>query len=440
MKKDFRLGIERLDQLVLLSTNPWYIDNIRASEVWSQIDNANTKPIVAIVDSGIDLNHDEFKNSLWTNQYDKVDGIDNDGNGYVDDIHGWDFVQNDNSPQDGLFHGTHVAGIVSKIGNGQIQIMPLRFQDNNGLGYLGAASMAINYAVDMKLKGHNIIAINCSFGGLDGMSDVLPSAIRRANDNGIVVVLAAGNNGVDMDVSPKYPGVLSYTNSITVGAINSDGSLAGYSNYGKNSVTVAAPGSDVYSSLPNNVYGYVSGTSMAAPMVTSAVGLLRSFGNYSATQIKNAIMQGCSSVVELMDRIKYGALDIAKSLGVLKTMVQEQTKPVVVVNPSPPVSPIAPVVVFRLNARFDIFSGKQMKGWANISNSSSKAVVQIYINNVLRYNVRADQYRYDTRRYDGFNVSINRKFLNLRSNLLEVRIKDPLNRANQLVYKSYVGR
>ena len=134
VKKDF-LRFEQLDKKILLSNNPWYIDTIKAPEVWSQVIVNSNKPIVAIVDSGIDVNHEALKNSLYKNPNEKVDGLDNDNNGYVDDISGWDFVDNDNLAQDGFYHGTFVAGIVNSVANGNVNILPLRFQNNNGLGY-----------------------------------------------------------------------------------------------------------------------------------------------------------------------------------------------------------------------------------------------------------------------------------------------------------------
>lgn len=151
MKKDFRLSLEKLDSRIALSSNPWYVDAVKAPEVWSQITTTvNNKPVVAILDSGIDLNHEALKNNLWKNPNEKVDGIDNDGNGYVDDVSGWDFVDNDSVAQDGFYHGTFVAGIVNSVANGNVNILPLRFQNNSGLGYSSAAAYAIDYAIGLK--------------------------------------------------------------------------------------------------------------------------------------------------------------------------------------------------------------------------------------------------------------------------------------------------
>lgn len=435
MTKDCYLAFENLEHKNLLSSAPWFIDAIKVSDILSQVSESINKPVIAVVDSGLDLNHSEFQNKLWNNPYDKRDGIDNDNNGYVDDINGWDFVQNDNSPQDGLYHGTHVAGIISQITSGRVDIMPLRFQNDSGLGYAGAAASAIYYAVDMKLKGVNVVAINCSFGGLDSMPGVLDTAIRRANDNGIIVVIAAGNNGVNMDVTPKYPGSLKLSNSITVAAIDQSLSLASYTNRGKNSVEVAAPGSDIYSALPNNNYGYVSGTSMAAPMVSSLVGLLKTMGNYTAYQIKNAVMQGSVALSSLVDGIKFGLIDASRSWGILKNE-QPVTITPIVEQPKPPVI----VPVRQMSYGFSVISSKTIKGWANISDGVSKPVVEIYINNRLRYRVVASQYRYESNRRDGFTISVNKKFLTYGWNLVEIRIKDPMHQLVSTVHKTQIRR
>lgn len=436
MKKDCGLSLESLEKRSLLSGAPWFVDAIKVSEVWSQIGQISNKPVVAVVDSGLDLKHPEFQNNLWNNPYDKVDGIDNDNNGYVDDVNGWDFVQNDNSPQDGLFHGTHVAGIISQIVGNKAEIMPLRFQNDSGLGYAGAAASAIHYAVDMKLKGINLIAINCSFGGLDSMPAVLESAIRRADSNGILVVMAAGNNGVDMEIYPKYPASLKLTNSLTVSAVNSDLSLAGYSNYGKNIVDVGAPGSDIYSSLPNGSYGYVSGSSMASPMVSAEAALLKTLGSYSSSQIKNAILQGCDVLGDWIDKVGNGFINILKSWNILKNekpqlsnvMVEQQKPPVVVVSPTRTIA-----------YSFDVVSSKVIRGWARLSDGT-KPIVEVYINNKLRYRVVADQYRGDTQRREGFVILMDKRVFKYGWNTLELRIKDPLSQLKAVIYKVKIRR
>lgn len=434
MKRDFRLGFESLANKVLLSSNPWYVDAINAENLWSSIQNSS-RPVVAIIDSGVDLNHPALKDHIWHNPYDVADGVDNDGNGFVDDVVGWNFVSNNNNPQDGYYHGTHLAGIIENVSNNSLTIMPLKFMNDSGSGYTGAAVSAINYAVQMKLRGENIVAINCSWGGLTSMSSSVGNAIKNASDNGIIVVMAAGNNGDNNDITPRYPGSYSYTNTITVGAINPDNTLAGYSNYGE-SVTVDAPGTSIYSTLPNNSYGYVSGTSMSTAVVTGAVGLLNELGHYGASVIKNAITYGCDMIDGLVGKVHYGLINLAKSMSWLKTQPQTVvSKPIVSIPTAPPVAPVV-----SLAYKITTVSNIVVKGWANLVNSNTKPVVEIYINKVLRYSVSANQYRSDTRLSNGFSVSINRKFLTLRSNLVEVKIKDSLHRLEAIAYKGYIRR
>lgn len=432
--KDDILSFEKLDKRSLLSTNPWYVESIHANDVWSSIPSSLSKPVVAIVDSGIDFNHTNLKNDIWVNPLEIAgNNKDDDNNGYIDDISGWDFVDSDNSPVDGFYHGTHVAGIIDTVSNSNVKLLPIRFMDNNGSGTSGAAAAAITYAVGLKLRGANIVSINCSFGGSSTNNSMLANAIKTANDNNIVVVLAAGNNGINMDIDPKYPGSLNYSNTLTVGAINPDLSLAGYSNYGKNTVSVASPGTSIYSTLPGNNYGYISGTSMATAVVSGQVGLLKALGNYSATQIKNVIEQGCDIIGELVDKIEWGLVNVLKSWNLLKVMSTE--KPIVVVIPSPsPATPISQIAYGITNV-----SRNMISGWATISNSGTRPVVDIYINNVLRYSVTAKSYRIATKTADGFSVSLNQKFLySNKKNLIEIRIRNNSGSLVKTAYKGYI--
>jgi len=359
-----------------------------------------TSSIVAIVDSGMDYNHPDLADNLWINPNDKIDGIDNDGNGYIDDNIGWDFVNSDNSPRDGFYHGTHVAGIVATI-DPNVKIMPLRFQNDQGLGYTGAAATAINYAVDMKLRGHNVSAINLSWGGGTSSSLVLQSAIKRASDNGIVVVVAAGNNASDNDIVPRYPSSYRFNNTISVAAINADKSLAGYSNYGKNSVDVAAPGTNILSTLPNGQYGYVSGTSMAAPYVSGLVSLLRNIKNYAADQIKRAIIYGA----EVTSFVKYGIVNIAKSLSI------EVGPPAITITPPPVIIP-TPIPIKLATATVSTVSKRLVTGI--IHDGTGNIVVKI--NNIVRYRMNDVS--------GSFSINMNKKYFNKRINSVEILFQD----------------
>ena len=233
------------------------------------------------------------------------DGIDFDKNGYIDDLIGWDFVDNDNDPMDLNGHGTHVSGTIGAMGdnnvgvtgiNFQIQMTGLRFLDANGSGTISNAIKATDYFTDLKTRGlngpDNFLATNNSWGGA-GANTGLSGAISRADQAGILFVAAAGNSSTNVE---SYPAAYSQNNVISVAALTSTGGLASYSNYGSTWVDLGAPGSGIYSTLLNGTYGTFNGTSMAAPHVTGAAGLLATmFPTASAAQIKAALLDGTAN-------------------------------------------------------------------------------------------------------------------------------------------------
>ena len=233
------------------------------------------------------------------------DGIDFDKNGYIDDLIGWNFVDNDNDPMDLNGHGTHVSGTIGAMGdnnvgvtgiNFQIQMTGLRFLDANGSGTISNAIKATDYFTDLKTRGlngpDNFLATNNSWGG-GGANTGLSGAISRADQAGILFVAAAGNSSTNVK---SYPAAYTQNNVISVAALTSAGGLASYSNYGSTWVDLGAPGSGIYSTLLNGTYGTFNGTSMAAPHVTGAAGLLATmFPAASAAQIKAALLDGTSN-------------------------------------------------------------------------------------------------------------------------------------------------
>ena len=233
------------------------------------------------------------------------DGIDFDKNGYIDDLIGWDFVDNDNDPMDLNGHGTHVSGTIGAMGdnnvgvtgiNFQIQMTGLRFLDANGSGTISNAIKATDYFTDLKTRGlngpDNFLATNNSWGG-GGANTGLSGAISRADQAGILFVAAAGNSSTNVE---SYPAAYTQNNVISVAALTSTGGLASYSNYGSTWVDLGAPGSGIYSTLLNGTYGTFNGTSMAAPHVTGAAGLLATmFPTASAAQIKAALLDGTAN-------------------------------------------------------------------------------------------------------------------------------------------------
>lgn len=271
----------------------WGNDMVNAPEVWAQgYTGQNT--VVAVIDSGVDYTHTDLDANIWVNS-DEIagDGIDNDGNGYIDDIRGWDFVDRDNTPMDLNGHGTHVAGTIAGENNGtgvtgvayNARIMPVRVLDANGSGTESDVIAGIHYAVD---NGADVI--NLSLGG-DSTSEAEREAIRYAAEHGVVVVMAAGNSGGS---SPGYPAHYATDWGIAVGAVNSSNQMPAWSNRaGIPSLDyVVAPGVGVYSTIPGNTYATYNGTSMATPHVAGLAALMLSANpNLTPAQVESILTQ-----------------------------------------------------------------------------------------------------------------------------------------------------
>lgn len=240
----------------------------------------NENVVVAVIDTGVDIDHQDLKKSIWFNPgetgkdslgRDKTsNGIDDDENGYVDDVNGWNFVDNNNNVKDAEGHGTHVAGIIQKEyqqkkhGTADLRLMILKYYDPKSSSKINVTNTikAIHYASKMKA-----LVINYSAGGAQPEFFEL-QAISKARRLGIVMVVAAGNEQEDTDVFHYYPASYKLDNIISVAALQKDGGLTSFSNYGKNTVDIAAPGKWIYSTLPQNRYGFLSGTSQATAFVT----------------------------------------------------------------------------------------------------------------------------------------------------------------------------
>jgi hypothetical protein len=259
---------------------------IAAVSAWG-ISTGSNQVVVAVIDTGVDYTHEDLAANIWSNPNEVAgNGIDDDGNGYIDDIRGVNLVlgaPNVNDPMDDNQHGTHVAGIIGAVHNNgvglggvnsAVKILPIKFMDASGAGRLSDAVAAIDYMVDLKVnRGINIKVANNSWGG-GGYSSVLEGAIQRARDAGIVFVVAAGNEGIDVDLFPSYPGSYEVENVVTVAAIDADQNLASFSNYGGQGVDIAAPGVGINSTVPGQRYATLSGTSMATPHVVGSLALL----------------------------------------------------------------------------------------------------------------------------------------------------------------------
>jgi subtilisin family serine protease len=266
------------------NSNNWGADLIKAPTAWNN-GYTGQGTIVAVLDTGVDYNHQDLKNNIWSNAKEITgNGIDDDGNGYVDDVQGWNFVDNNNNILDNNDHGTHVAGTIAAENNGigvtgiayNSKIMPVKVLDANGSGSYSNIAKGIYYAVD---NGANVI--NLSLGG-NSSNDTLKSAIEYASSKNVIVVMAAGNNG---DPVPSYPARYAYNSGIAVGAVDKNNNLADFSNRsGPQEITyVTAPGVNVYSTIPNNQYASYNGTSMAAPHIAGVVALMLS-ANHNLTE------------------------------------------------------------------------------------------------------------------------------------------------------------
>ncbi len=254
-------------------------EDINAASAWS-LTTGSRDVKVAVIDTGVDYRHPDLKKQMDVNELELNGsaGVDDDGNGYVDDIYGYDFANKDGDPMDGHSHGTHCAGVIGASHDGkgiagvmgQVKLIGIKFLSDKGSGETIDAISSIEYAIK---RGVNVMSN--SWGGGE-YSEALKEAISHANDVGIVFVAAAGNESSNNDSRPTYPANYDLPNVITVGSFAATGSASSFSNYGVKSVHVFAPGSSIVSTVPNARYSSMSGTSMACPHVAGVVGLVLS--------------------------------------------------------------------------------------------------------------------------------------------------------------------
>ncbi|MDX6437501.1 MAG: hypothetical protein QOF45_84, partial [Gaiellaceae bacterium] len=260
--------------------------DIDADQAWG-VSTGSSSVVVGVIDTGVDFSHPDLGGSMtsssvmWTNPGEtgggrESNGVDDDANGYVDDWRGWDWANDDNNPQDDMSHGTHVAGTIGALGNnGQgvagvnwnVKIMALKFLDSVGNGDLADAVEALRYATTMGAR-----ITNNSWGG-GGFSQAMFDAIKAADLRGALFVAAAGNSAANNDAAPVYPASYDVPNVISVAATDQDDVLASFSNRGRASVDLGAPGTQVYSTIPGGGYDWYSGTSMASPHVAGTAAL-----------------------------------------------------------------------------------------------------------------------------------------------------------------------
>ncbi len=292
---------------------------INAERAWD-INTDCSSVVVAVIDTGVDYQHTDLADNIWTNQTECTgsQGTDDDGNGFVDDCYGWDFVNSDPDPMDDHWHGTHVAGIIGAVGNNstgvtgtcwQAKIMALKILDASGGGTAFDFLLAVRYAVDNGAR-----VINSSLGTQDcNITDAelqpLRDAVEYANSNGVIIVTAAGNSGSNNDTCPTYPASFSrdYSNVISVASVDQNGSLSGFSNYGQNSVDLGAPGEAILSTITGNGYTSYSGTSMATPFVAGAVAHILSMNpSFTPSLVKNRLLSTARKNDDLAGKVKSG--------------------------------------------------------------------------------------------------------------------------------------
>lgn len=303
----------------------WGLSNIRLPLAWgSQTGSRNV--VVGVVDTGVDHTHPDLASQMWVNA-DEVagNGIDDDADGFVDNLHGADCAADDGDPMDANSHGTHVAGTIGARGNNglgvtgvnwDVTIMALRFLGADGSGSTSDAVECIDFATrnGVKISNH-------SWGG-GGDDPILAEAIGRARNAGHLMITAAGNNyGQNNDTSPFYPASYEHDNLIAVAATTPKDELAKFSNYGHQSVDVAAPGRDIYSTIPGAGYAYSSGTSMAAPHVTGVAALaLAEHPQATYLGLREALLGGARAVAALETQVASGGIvDAPGALGSVPT-------------------------------------------------------------------------------------------------------------------------
>ncbi|MFD0737945.1 S8 family serine peptidase [Lysobacter koreensis] len=298
----------------------------QAAEAWAGGHTDCSNVVVGVIDEGIYFGHEDLAANIWTNPYDPADGVDNDGNGYVDDVRGWDFDGGSNNINSGGAnddHGTHVSGTIAGVGgNGKgvagvcwsgVKLISGKFLGRRG-GTTANAIAAVDYFNDLKTRhGVNIVATNNSWGG-GGFSQGLSDAIGRANTAGILFIAAAGNSAYDNDVTASYPSNYPQANVIAVASTTSAGGLSSFSQWGKVTVDIGAPGSGIWSTVPKSskgslISGYASynGTSMATPHVTGAAALYASsHPGATAADIKAAILNSAVPTPSLQNKVVTG--------------------------------------------------------------------------------------------------------------------------------------
>jgi subtilisin-like proprotein convertase family protein/subtilisin family serine protease len=298
--------------------------DISAVDAWD-VTTGNSDVIVGIVDTGIDYNHPDLAANIWRNPGEIAgNGVDDDGNGYIDDIHGINAITGSGDPFDDNAHGTHCAGTIGGVGNNgvgvagvnwNVSLIGLKFLSGSGSGTTDDAIEAINYAVALKNRGVDIRVLSNSWGG-GGFSQALFDAIAAANNAGILFVAAAGNASSNNDTTANFPSNYDVPNVVAVASTTRTDGLSSFSNFGATTVDLGAPGSDILSTTPGNTYQVFSGTSMATPHVSGAAALVLAANNtLSVAELKDILLSSGDPISSLAGRTVSGKrLNVAAAL------------------------------------------------------------------------------------------------------------------------------
>lgn len=291
--------------------------DVRAPAAWN-VTTGSRAVVIAQVDTGVDYTHPDLRANLWTNP--------GEIGGCSAGTHGYNVLNRTCNPMDASGHGTHVAGIMGAVGNNSVgisgvnwstTILPVKFANRTGSGTTSNLITAMDWVLAAKTAGVNVRVLNDSLTNPgDAYSQALADEIGRLGSNGILFVTAAGNTKQDNDVTPRYPCDYGAANQICVAATGQKDRLAGFSNWGDQTVDLAAPGKNIYSTFPNGSYGLMSGTSMAAPFVTGAAALILSGdATLSTDQLKAAILNGVDPIPSLAGLVRTGGrLDLCRAL------------------------------------------------------------------------------------------------------------------------------
>ncbi len=289
--------------------------DIDAPEAW-EISTGSSDVVVGVIDTGVDHSHPDLADNAWVNPGEIAgDGIDNDGNGYIDDVHGINAITDVGDPMDDNGHGTHVSGTIGGTGNNgegvagvnhDVSIVGCKFLDAGGSGSTSDALKCMDYMVSLKNSGINVRVLNNSWGG-GGSSQSMIDAINASEAADILFVAAAGNSAVDNDVNPHYPSSYEHNSVLSVASTTSTDSMSSFSQWGLTSVDMGAPGSAILSTIPGGGYDSFSGTSMATPHVAGAAALVLSVNpDLNVIELKELLMNSGDENADLTGKTVSG--------------------------------------------------------------------------------------------------------------------------------------